>query len=303
MRPIHSQNRSSNRSSSAAKSPEPRSTRSGSAALRVRDHFRCDGPRPTRRCHRSTQPAEQARCRTGAQAPCAGGFRAALVRRGRRADGILPEVSRSVSQGCGVRRQNPQRRPAGRPACRAANPFRANHQYEDRQGARFNGAARIARPRRRGDRVKRREFITLIGSAAAWPLAARAQQRGKLPTIGFLGSTTASIASQWVVVFVQRLRELGWIEGHTVAIEYRWAEGRKERADELAAELVQLKVDLIMTYGTQCAQAAKQATNSVPIVFALPGDPVATGLVASLARFKGQILPPNVSKSCARLYP
>jgi putative ABC transport system substrate-binding protein len=85
-------------------------------------------------------------------------------------------------------------------------------------------------------------------------------------------------------VFVQRLRELGWIEGHTVAIEYRWAEGRKERADELAAELVQLKVDLIMTYGTQCALAAKQATNSVPIVFALPGDPVATGLVASLAR-------------------
>src|SRR5499433_1674062 len=132
--------------------------------------------------------------------------------------------------------------------------------------------------------MRRREFITLLAGAAAWPLAARAQQRGKLPTIGFLGSTTASIGSQWVVVFVQRLRELGWIEGHTVAIEYRWAEGRKERADELAAEFVQLKVDLIMTYGTQCALAAKQATNSVPIVFALPGDPVATGLVASLAR-------------------
>jgi len=132
--------------------------------------------------------------------------------------------------------------------------------------------------------MRRRDLITLLGGAAAWPLAARAQQRGKLPTIGFLGSTTASIASQWVVVFVQRLRELSWIEGHTVAIEYRWAEGRKERADELSAELVQLKVDLIMTYGTQCALAAKQATNSVPIVFALPGDPVATGLVASLAR-------------------
>jgi putative ABC transport system substrate-binding protein len=133
--------------------------------------------------------------------------------------------------------------------------------------------------------VKRRAFITLLGgAAAAWPIAARARQPGKLPTIGFLGSTTASIASQWVVVFVQRLRELGWIEGHTVAIEYRWAEGRKERADELAAEFVQLKVDLIMTYGTQCALAAKQATNSVPIVFALPGDPIATGLVASLAR-------------------
>jgi putative ABC transport system substrate-binding protein len=133
--------------------------------------------------------------------------------------------------------------------------------------------------------IRRREFIfTLGGAAAAWPIAARAQQPGKLPTIGFLDSTTASIASQWVVVFVQRLRELGWIEGHTVAIEYRWAEGRKERADEFAAEFVQLKVDLIMTYGTQCALAAKQATSSVPIVFALPGDPVATGLVASLAR-------------------
>src|SRR6516162_1860274 len=121
--------------------------------------------------------------------------------------------------------------------------------------------------------MRRREFITLIGGAVAWPLAARAQQRGKLPTIGFLGSTTASIASQWVVVFVQRLRELGWIEGHTVAIEYRWAEGRKERADELAAGFVQLKVDLIMTYRTQCAVAAKQATNSVPIVFTLRGEP------------------------------
>jgi hypothetical protein len=75
--------------------------------------------------------------------------------------------------------------------------------------------------------MKRREFITLIGGAAAWPLAAHARQPGKLPTIGFLGSTTASIASQWVVVFVQRLRELGWIEGHTVAIEYRWAEGKR----------------------------------------------------------------------------
>jgi putative ABC transport system substrate-binding protein len=129
----------------------------------------------------------------------------------------------------------------------------------------------------------RRAFITLLGGAAAWPLVARALA-GKLPTIGFLGSTTASIASQWVGVFVRRLRELGWIEGHTVAIEYRWAEGRKERAAELAAELIQLKVDLIMTYGTQTALAAKQATSSLPIVFALPGDPVAAGLVASLAR-------------------
>jgi putative tryptophan/tyrosine transport system substrate-binding protein len=132
--------------------------------------------------------------------------------------------------------------------------------------------------------MRRRDFIKVMVGSAAWPLATRAQQPGKLPTVGFLGSTTASIASQWVAAFVQRLRELGWIEGHTVAIEYRWAEGKKERAAELAAELVELKVDVIMTYGTQTAQEAKRATNSLPIVFALPGDPVATGLVASLAR-------------------
>jgi ABC-type uncharacterized transport system substrate-binding protein len=138
--------------------------------------------------------------------------------------------------------------------------------------------------------MKRRDFITLLGGAAAWPLVARAQQLGaKLPTIGFLGSTTASIASKWVAAFVQRLGELGWIEGDTVAIEYRWAEGRKERADDLSAELVRLKVDVIVTYGTQTIQAAKQATNTIPIVFALPGDPVATGLVASLARPAGNL--------------
>jgi putative tryptophan/tyrosine transport system substrate-binding protein len=138
--------------------------------------------------------------------------------------------------------------------------------------------------------MKRRDFITLLGGAAAWPLVARAQQLGaKLPTIGFLGSTTASIASKWVAAFVQRLGELGWIEGDTVAIEYRWAEGRKERADDLSAELVRLKVDVIVTYGTQTIQAAKQATNTIPIVFALPGDPVATGLVASLARPGGNL--------------
>jgi putative ABC transport system substrate-binding protein len=132
--------------------------------------------------------------------------------------------------------------------------------------------------------MRRRDFVKMIVGSATWPLVARASQAGQPPTIGFLGSTTASIASQWVAAFVQRLRERGWIEGHNVAIKYRWAEGSKERAAELAAELVQLKIDVIMTYGTQTALAAKQATNTIPIVFALPGDPVASGLVASLAR-------------------
>jgi putative ABC transport system substrate-binding protein len=138
--------------------------------------------------------------------------------------------------------------------------------------------------------VKRRDFITLLaGAAAAWPLAARAQQPGKPPTIGFMGSTTSPVAAQWVASFVQRLRELGWLEGRDVAIEYRWAEGRDERAAEIAAEFVRRKVDVIVTSGTGMVLAAKQATSVIPIVFAAAGDPVGTGLVASLARPGGNV--------------
>ena len=90
--------------------------------------------------------------------------------------------------------------------------------------------------------MTRRKLIALLGgAAAAWPLAARAQQQGKLPVIGLLGANTASAMSQWTAAFVQRLRELCWIEGRTVAIEYRWAEGRSERYAEIAAELVRLR--------------------------------------------------------------
>src|SRR6476661_6915884 len=125
--------------------------------------------------------------------------------------------------------------------------------------------------------MKRRAFIALLGGAAAgWPFAASAQQAGKLPTIGFLGQSTRSAASEWVAAFGQRLRELGWIEGRTVAIEYRWAEGRSERAAEIAAEFVRLKVDVIVTSGTPQVFAAKQATSVIPIVFATAGDPVGT---------------------------
>jgi putative tryptophan/tyrosine transport system substrate-binding protein len=131
--------------------------------------------------------------------------------------------------------------------------------------------------------MRRRQFITLLGGAAAWPLAARAQQPGKLPTIGFLGATP-SAESQRLAAFVQRLRELGWIDGRNLAIEYRWAEGRNERYAENAAELVRLKVDVIVTSATPPSLAAKQATAVIPIVFAAVNDPVGTGLVASLAR-------------------
>jgi putative ABC transport system substrate-binding protein len=136
--------------------------------------------------------------------------------------------------------------------------------------------------------IRRRDFITLlVGAAAAWPLAARAQP-GKLPTIGFLGFTTPSNA-RWVAAFLQRLRELGWIEGRTVTIEYRRAEARAERFAEIATEFVQLKVDVIVTYGAPPVIAAKQATSVIPIVFTSAGDPVGNALVASLSRPGGNV--------------
>jgi putative tryptophan/tyrosine transport system substrate-binding protein len=138
--------------------------------------------------------------------------------------------------------------------------------------------------------MKRREFILLVGgAAAAWPFAARAQQPAKVPTIGLLVSGTTSSHGQWVAAFVRRLNELGWIEGRTIAIEYRWAEGRTERAAEIAAEFVRLKVDVIATSATAVVVVAKQATSIIPIVFAAAGDPVGTGLVASLARPGGNV--------------
>jgi putative ABC transport system substrate-binding protein len=136
--------------------------------------------------------------------------------------------------------------------------------------------------------MKRRELITLLGGAATWPLTARAQQPAKLPTIGFLGASTPSNWSQWTAAFVQRLRELGWTEGRTIAIEYRWAEGRSERYAEIAAEFVRLKVDVIVTVGSAVA-AAKQETSTIPIVFAIAVDPVGSGIVASLARPGGNV--------------
>ena len=132
--------------------------------------------------------------------------------------------------------------------------------------------------------MRRREFITLLGGAAvAWPLAARAQQRTRLPTIGVLGVSTSFNWSQWTAAFVERLGELGWSDGRNVAIEYRWADGRGERLTEIAAEFVRLSVDVIVTVGSAVV-AAKQVTSTIPIVFAIAVDPVGTGIVDSLAR-------------------
>jgi len=138
--------------------------------------------------------------------------------------------------------------------------------------------------------VKRRDFITLIGgAAAAWPLTARAQQPAKLRTIGFLYQSTPSAESARAAAFLQQLHKLGWIEGSTIAIEYRSAAGRPERMAEIAAEFVQLKVDVIVTSGTATVIALKRATTAIPIVFGAAGDPVGTGLVASLARPGGNV--------------
>src|SRR5262245_64784125 len=120
--------------------------------------------------------------------------------------------------------------------------------------------------------MTRREFITLLGGAAAWPLGADAQQPAKVPNIGFLGTGAPSNWSDWSAAFVQRLRELGWVEGRTIAITYRWAEGRNERFAEIADELVCMKVDVIVT-GGGAVPAVKQTTSVIPIVFAVSNDP------------------------------
>ena len=137
--------------------------------------------------------------------------------------------------------------------------------------------------------MTRRDFITLLGGAAvACPIAARAQRTEKLPIVGILGTSTPAAWSQWVAAFVQRMRELGWTEGRTIAFEYRWGEGSGERYFEIAAEFARLKVDVIVTTGNATAEA-KQAAPSTPIVFAVANDPVGTGLVANLARPGGNI--------------
>jgi putative ABC transport system substrate-binding protein len=138
--------------------------------------------------------------------------------------------------------------------------------------------------------MKRREFITLLGGAVtSWPRAARAQQAGKVYRIGFLGNSTAALEANLLGPFREGLRDLGYIEGQNIMIEYRWAEGKYERFPALTAELIALKVDVIVTAGTPASLAVKQAATSIPLVMVAVGDPVATGLVASLGRPGGNI--------------
>jgi putative ABC transport system substrate-binding protein len=138
--------------------------------------------------------------------------------------------------------------------------------------------------------MRRREFIKLMGAATVlWPVAGRAQRPAKLATIGYMGPNTPLVDRYRLPAFVKRLNELGWIEGRTVVIDYRWAEGRSEHLAEIAAEFVKRKIDVIVTGGTPATAAAKQATSTIPIVFAAVGDPVGTGIVESLARPGGNV--------------
>ena len=158
--------------------------------------------------------------------------------------------------------------------------------------------------------MRRREFTIFFAGALAWPIAAHAQP-AKLPTIGFLGAGGQSAWTHWTAAFVQRLRELGWIEGRTVTIEYRWAEGRAERFREIAAEFARLKVDVIVTVGS-AVPASKDATSTIPIVFALQSIPLAAawltrwrGREAMLpaCRYKRLNWPANGLSSCAQIIP
>ena len=137
--------------------------------------------------------------------------------------------------------------------------------------------------------IRRRKFISFLGGAAAWPVVARAQQARHVPIIGYVAPTNPLIPSRSTGAFLQRLRELGWIEGQTITIESRWAAGRPERLDEIAAEFVRLKVDLIVTSSTNDSVVMKRVAPQIPMVFAVSGDPVGFGLVANLARPGGNV--------------
>jgi putative tryptophan/tyrosine transport system substrate-binding protein len=157
--------------------------------------------------------------------------------------------------------------------------------------------------------IERRKFLATLGGAAAWPLAARSQRPGKLPTIGFLGPSTPLVEGQRVAAFVQRLRELGWIDGRDLAIEYRWAEGRNDRYAEIAAEFARLKVDVVVTLGTASVIAAKQTTAVIPIVFVRTRSAAASSRVwraraATSPACRTSYLIPLVRNSnfCARLF-
>ena len=228
----------------------------------------------------SPQPAP-AGGRAGGPPRAPDDLRIARLRRGGRPDQLFGQLPRRLSPGGHLRRPHSQGRQAVRITGAATDHVRAGDQPQDRQGARPHRAADAAGGRRRGGRVRRREFITLLGSApVAWPLAARAQQLAT-PLVGFLDSVSVETRRDALVAFRQGLGETGHLESHNVAIEYRWAQGQLNRLPDLAADLVRRQVAVIVV-NNAASRAARGATSVTPIVFVSGADPVRTGLVSNL---------------------
>src|SRR5262245_10349258 len=222
--------------------------------------------------------------------PAAGGVSIERERACRMIDVLRRERFRLVPARSRLSTQNFARHQARRATGGAASQIRAGRQPQDRQGARARNSAHVARARRRGDRMNRRELIALFGSAAAvaWPKAMWAEQPQRLPTIGFLGLQPASAFASRIEALRKGLHDLGYVEGKNLLIDFQWAD-TVDQLPGLASLLVGIRVNLIFAPASTYVEPARQATKTIPIVFANHADPVGLGHVESLAHPGGNI--------------